>query len=303
MLEFCPCSHPDEESAQKPHKASILGNYHSNMSATEATSENKKRQRIEDSAGDVQRRQKRARKQKDSEIIVVGPSITEDTGESIHKLKKKKKEKGASNTGDSEAVITVGTSSKSETSKLHNNENKQPKPRMHSTKEGKKRKKDSLAAYIVDPQKPDELLFSTDISTSPESRSVPPIEGSSIHNGGGIQNRSNSGPNVNMFPWSDGFLDSSSFALAPNATGDDILGAIKNMDLSTLGLASGQRKVTGSVKAKSTTRRQGNSGAVITPPSNPTDAAKLLSSKWLSTQELKKLFDEQGGVMTILPSS
>lgn len=272
------------------------------MSATETTSENKKRQRIEDSAGDVQHGQKRARKQKDSDVLVVGPSITKDTGKSMHKSKKKK-EKGTSSTGDSETVNTVGTSSKSGTSKLYNSENKQPKSRINANKEGKKRKKDSLAAYIVDPQKPDELLFSTDISTSPESRSVPPIEGPSIHKGGGIQHQSNSDPNVNMFTWADGFLDSSSFALASNATGDDILGAIKNMDLSTLGLASGQKKVTGSVKAKSTRQRQGNSGAVITPPSNPTDAAKLLSSKWLSTQELKKLFDEQGGFMTILPSS
>jgi len=102
----------------------------------------------------------------------------------------------------------------------------------------------------------------------------------------------------NTLPF-DNTIDFSTFGMEPGSSTDDILRAIKTMDLSTLTRATGQEYLPvapfddrGVAKKKKSSR----SGNVATQRYNPNDPQGLLQ-KWLSAEKLKKLAEEHGTSM------
>jgi hypothetical protein len=99
----------------------------------------------------------------------------------------------------------------------------------------------------------------------------------------------------NTLPFDD-TIDFSTFGMEPGSSTDDILRAIKTMDLSTLTRATGQEYLPvapfddrGVTKKKKGSR----AGNVATQRYNPNDPQGLLQ-KWLSAEKLKKLAEEHG---------
>jgi len=97
--------------------------------------------------------------------------------------------------------------------------------------------------------------------------------------------------------FNDAAIGFSTLGMSPSSNADDILRAIKGMDLSTLTRAAGQEPVPdqpvedhGIAKKK---RSRAHSRNEVTPRYNPGDPQGLLG-KWLSAEKLKELAEKHG---------
>jgi hypothetical protein len=157
----------------------------------------------------------------------------------------------------------------------------------------KRKKKKSLPTFAIDPQLlhgPSNLASgSVETSPSPEPQRTRPLNspGTEIVD---YSMMTNATPN---FMFTNDSIDPAAFGLGPGASTEDILRVIKNMDLSALTRPVNRNTASSSENGPSQRRLNLQNIRISTDP-NTTDQAKLLSNKWLSTKDLKKLEEEQG---------
>jgi hypothetical protein len=96
----------------------------------------------------------------------------------------------------------------------------------------------------------------------------------------------------NTLPFDD-TIDFSTFGMEPGSSTDDILCAIKTMDLSTLTRATGQEYLPVAPRGVTKKKKGSRAGNVAAQRYNPNDPHGLLQ-KWLSAEKLKKLAEEHG---------
>ena len=275
------------QSKKKKQTKGLADNPPANRQAQHSGPKSKKRGRQDNSAEDERPRKKRTKDHKgDDTNLAEGSSAafsanehprTLDSSATSRKGKKKKSANGTNGTNVDE-LTSEGMSAISP--ELH--EGYQSASLEQEAKKRKKRKDKQPQSIIPVVTQPSLVL--PDIPIDPE------LLGNFSYD-----------PNTLPF---DNTIDFSTFGMEPGSSTNDILRAIKTMDLSTLTRATGQEYLPvtpfddrGVAKKKKSSR----SGNIATQRYNPNDPQGLLQ-KWLSAEKLKKLAEEHGmSLVGILP--